>query len=153
MNSFFLILHSWFRWLILIAAVWTVIRAIAGVAGHKHYTKADNRSSLFFLIFMDLQFLIGIVTYFVRGWASKWNGDVAAMMQNTAERFFALEHVVLMIVALVLVHVGRRAVKKGSVDRKKHSRALLYFGLALILIFVAIPWPFRAEIARPLFRF
>lgn len=153
MNSLFLILHSWFRWLILIAAVWTVIRAIIGVTGHKYYTKADNRSSLFFLILMDIQFLIGLVTYFVRGWANKWSGNIGEMMQHAAERFFVLEHVVLMLVALILVHVGRRAVKKASVDRKKQSRSLLYFGLALIIILIAIPWPFREEIARPLFRF
>lgn len=154
MNSFFLILHSWLRWLIIIAAVWTVIRAIGGVAGHKPYKKADSKSNLFFMIFMDLQFLIGIIVYFIRGWANKWSGNIGDMMGNSAERFFAVEHLVMMIIALILVHVGRNAVKKASIDRKKHSRSLVYFGIALILILIAIPWPFRADLGfHPWFRF
>lgn len=153
MNSFILILHSWLRWLILIAALWTVIRAIGGMAGHKRYTKADNRSSLFFQIFMDLQLLVGILTYLLRGWTQRWS-DPAALMSNSAARFLAMEHVVLMVIAFVLVHVGRKSVKKANIDRKKHSRALLFFGLALLLILAAIPWPFRADLGfHPWFRF
>src|SRR5690625_2338516 len=149
MNSILLIIHSWLRWLILIAAIWTIIRAIGGMAGHKRYVKADGRSNLFFMIFMDIQFLTGIIIYFVRGWAKKWNGDIGAMMGNSAERFFAVEHVLLMIIALVLVHIGRQSVKKANVDRKKHSRSFIFFGLALVLILLAIPWPFREVIGRP----
>lgn len=154
MNTFLMILHSWLRWLILIAAFWTIIRAIGGMAGHKTYTKADNKSNLFFMIFMDLQFLVGIILYFTGGWASKWSGNVSAMMSNSAERFFALEHVVMMIIALALVHIGRNSVKKTSVDRKKHSKSLLFFGIALIIILIAIPWPFRTGLGlHPWFRF
>lgn len=154
MNHILLILHNWLRWFILIAALWTIIRAIGGMAGHKQYTKTDGRSNLFFMIFMDIQFLIGLILYFTGGWAKKWSGDVGAMMGNSAERFFAMEHVVMMIIALVLVHVGRKSVKKANIDRKKHSRSLLFFGLALLLILAAIPWPFRADLGfHPWFRF
>ncbi len=154
MDSFLLILHSWLRWLILIAAVWTVVRALRGMIGHKHYTKGDNRSSLFFSIFMDIQFLAGIFLYFVRGWAKKWSGDVGAMMGNSAARFFALEHLLLMVIALILVHIGRSSVKKANIDRKRHSRSFIFFGLALLLILAAIPWPFRADLGfHPWFRF
>lgn len=154
MDNLLQILHSWLRWLILIAAIWTIVRAIGGMIGHKRYTKADNRSNLFFMISMDVQFLVGIVLYFMEGWAKKWSGNIAAMMGNGFERFFAMEHVVMMLIALILVHVGRVSVKKANVDRKKHSRSLIYFGLALLVILAAIPWPFRAELGfHPWFRF
>ncbi len=143
MMNFLTILHSWFRWLILIAAIWTIIRAISGLAGHKNYLKGDRTSSLLFMIFMDIQFLIGLVLYFLGGWAKNWSGDIAAMMKNSAVRFFTMEHVLMMIIALVLVHIGNTSVKKASVARKKHGRTLLFFGLAFIVILAAIPWPFR----------
>lgn len=152
MNHFLLILHSWLRWLILIAAIWTIIRAISGMAGHKQYTKADGKSNLFFMIFMDVQFLIGIILYFVKGWGKQWS-NISTMMGNGFLRFFAMEHVLMMIIALALVHIGRSSVKKATIDRKKHSRSLIFFGIALLIILAAIPWPFRAELGAPWFRF
>lgn len=154
MSTFFLILHSWLRWLILIAAIWTIIQAISGMATRRPYGSADSKSSLFFSIFMDLQFLIGIILYFVNGWARNWTGGhIKEMMSNPAQRFFTLEHIVMMIIALILVHIGRSVVKKTSVDRKKHSKSLVYFGIAFILILLAVPWPFRIDLGfHPWFR-
>ena len=154
MSPFFLILHSWLRWLILIAAVWTVCRAIAGLSGGKAYTAADNRSNLLFMIGMDLQFLIGLVLYFVNGWAGRWTGGrLGEVMGNSAERFFTVEHLVMMVLAWIIVHVGRSVVKRAGTDKEKHSKSLIYFGIALLLILLAIPWPFREGIGlHPWFR-
>jgi hypothetical protein len=73
-------------------------------------------------------------------------------MKDTYTRFFSLEHGLLMIIALILVHVGRVSVKKAPTPAAKHKRTLLFFGLAIVLILAAIPWPFREVIARPLWR-
>lgn len=155
MNTFLLILHSWLRWFILIAAIWTIVRAIGGLAGNKTYTAADNKSNLFFMIFMDLQFLIGLILYFTGGWAKNLTGgDMKQVMGNSAMRFFTVEHLVMMIIAWIIVHIGRSVVKKAQTDRKKHSKALVYFGVAFILIILAIPWPFRTGLGlHPWFRF
>jgi len=154
MNNFLLILHSWLRWAVLIAAVWTVIRAISGLSGRKAYSAADNRSSLFFMIFMDLQFLIGIIMYFTDGWAKNWSGgQLKEVMNNAAQRFFTVEHIVMMILAWIIVHIGRTVVKKAKTDQVRHSKSLIYFGVALILIILAIPWPFRSGLGlHPWFR-
>lgn len=74
------------------------------------------------------------------------------VMKNPTQRFFTVEHAGIMLVAWILVHAGRVAVKKASSDNAKHKKALIFFGIALLLILVSIPWPFRAEIARPLYR-
>lgn len=154
MSTFLLILHSWLRWLILIAAIWTIIQAISGMAARRPYKAADHKSSLFFSVFMDLQFLIGIILYFVDGWAKKWTGgQLKEVMGNSAQRFFTLEHIIMMIIALILVHIGRSVVKKTSLDQKKHSKSLIYFGVAFLLILLAIPWPFRVDLGfHPWFR-
>jgi hypothetical protein len=63
-----------------------------------------------------------------------------------------MEHALLMIIAWLLVHVGRSMVKRSDIDAQKHKRSLIYFGIAFLLILAMIPWPFRTEIARPLLR-
>lgn len=154
MSSFLVILHSWLRWVVLITAIWTVIRAIGGLAGQKPYGASDNKSNLFFMISMDLQFLIGILLYFLDGWAKNWSGgQIKAVMDNTAQRFFTVEHIAMMVLAWIIVHIGRTVVKKAQTDRIKHRKSLVYFGVALILILLAIPWPFRTGLGmHPWFR-
>ena len=77
---------------------------------------------------------------------------MGAVMKDPIERFFAVEHALMMIIAWLLVHIGRSMVKRAGTDAKKHKLTLLYFGIALLLILLMIPWPFRqAGIARQLF--
>ena len=77
---------------------------------------------------------------------------MGAVMKDPNDRFFAVEHAMMMIIAWLLVHVGRSMVKRAGTDAQKHKRTLIYFGLALILILAMIPWPFRQPgIARQFF--
>jgi len=57
-----------------------------------------------------------------------------------------------MIIAWILVHVGSVSVKRAITPAAKHKRSLLFFGIAILIILAAIPWPFREAIARPLYR-
>jgi hypothetical protein len=54
-----------------------------------------------------------------------------------------------MLIAWVLVHAGRISVKKAATPKAKFKKQLIYFGIALILILAAIPWPFREALVRP----
>ncbi len=145
------VLHNLIRWLILIFAFWTVISAISGLASKRAYTNSDNRSNLFFMIFMDIQLLIGLIIYFTNGWFESLK-HIGASMKDPMVRFFTIEHSVMMIIAWILVHAGRISVKKAATPQTKFKKSLLYFGIALLIILVAIPWPFREAVARPWFR-
>ncbi|MFT3681493.1 MAG: hypothetical protein QM791_14565 [Ferruginibacter sp.] len=148
--QFILILHSILRWGILIVGLWTVINAVTGVSSKRAYTAADNRSNLLFMIFFDLQLLIGLILYFVNGWFDKLK-QFSVYKSDAPTRFFMLEHLTMMILAWILVHVGRSAVKKAGTDAAKHKKMLIFFGIAFILILASIPWPFRNAVARPWF--
>jgi hypothetical protein len=63
-----------------------------------------------------------------------------------------MEHALMMMIAWILVHVGRVSVKRAVTSPAKHKRSLVFFGIAILLILAAIPWPFREAIARPLYR-
>jgi len=65
------------------------------------------------------------------------------VMQNPVLRFYAIEHTIGMLIAILMVHIGRVYVKKDIPDSTKHKRTLLFFGLALLIVLVSLPWPFR----------
>ncbi|HEY8658281.1 MAG TPA: hypothetical protein VIL78_04545 [Hanamia sp.] len=146
-----LILHNLFRWLILLFAFWTLLSALSGLSGKKEYTAGDGRSNFFFMLSMDIQLLIGLILYFSGAWFERLK-HLGENMKDPMLRFFTMEHGVLMIIAWILVHVGRISVKKATTPTAKFKKTLLFFGIALLLILIAIPWPFREAVARPWFR-
>ena len=148
----FLVLHSLGRWLILLFGIWTVISALSGVISKRKFTNGDDKANLLFMIMMDLQLLIGLILYFGGVWFDRLK-HIGDNMKDPVLRFFTLEHGLMMIIAWVLVHVGRIAVKRAVTPSSKFKKSLIYFGIALLIILIAIPWPFReAGLGRMWFR-
>lgn len=152
MYDFVLTTHSWLRWAVLIAGIVAVIRAISGVVGRRRWTRADERAGFWFGTLVDLQMLIGLLLYFILSPVTRAAmADFGAAMGSSGLRFFAVEHVFGMIVAVALAHVGRSRTRKLSDDRARHRVAAICFVLALLAILVTIPWPGLPN-GRPLFR-
>ncbi len=146
-----LVLHNLLRWLILLFGFWTLISAISGLAAKREYTVGDDRSNFFFMLSMDIQLLIGLILYFSGVWFERLK-HLGENMKDPALRFFTMEHGLMMIIAWILVHAGRISVKKAPTPQAKFKKTLLFFGIALLLILIAIPWPFREAVSRPWFR-
>ena len=147
-----LIIHSILRWAVLLFGVWTLLNAITGTLHKRNYAGSDNKASLFFMISCDIQLLLGLILYFNNAWFDRLKSNTSEVMKDGVLRFFAMEHVLMMIIAWLLVHVGRSMVKRAGTDAQKHKRSLLFFGLALVIILAMIPWPFRqVGIARQWF--
>jgi hypothetical protein len=146
-----LVFHNITRWAVLLFGVWALLNAITGLSSKRAFSASDKRSGLFFMTFCDIQLVLGLVLYFKYAWFDKLK-DMGNTMKNAYDRFFAVEHMSMMLIAWLLVHIGYAAVKKAGTDNKKHKKMLLFFGLALLLILASIPWPFREAIAKPLFR-
>jgi hypothetical protein len=151
MYTFFLTLHNLTRWLVVIFAVLALVRMYSGMIGRKAWTAADNRAGMLFTMFLDIQVLLGLILYFFSPTTLSFLGGQAGMA-NALVRFFAVEHTLLMLVAVVIAHVGRSLSKKASSDAGKFRRGALWFTIAVLLILFAIPWPFM-PVARPWLRF
>lgn len=133
--------HNMFRWLVLIVLILAVVFAFVGWFKKREWTKKDNITGLVLTIFMDIQFLVGIVLYaFVSPITKAAFNDFGAAMKNSDLRFYAVEHILLMVIALVLVHIGRAKTKKAIGHWKKHRAATIFYGISLLLILAAIPW-------------
>ena len=146
-------LHNILRWVVLIAALFAIYRAFAGWLGKKDWTSTDDKAGMWFTMLMDIQVLVGLILYiFLSPITQSAFQNFGGAMSNAVARFFAVEHILLMVVAAAAAHMGRAFSRKASGALSKHKRAAIWFVLALLLVLVAIPWPFSAA-ARPLFPF
>lgn len=143
-------LHSVLRWIVLIVAIWAIVKMASGRNGGKSFTAADKRPALFFLITMDLQLLVGLYLYVEGAFGIKniQNQGFGNIMKDSMSRFFAVEHILGMIVSVVLVHIGYAATKKTGPDKQKFNKAFWFFLVALLLILAMVPWPFRETLVR-----
>ena len=152
MYQVLLFLHSWLRWFVVGAGLLAVFRAYAGWSSRRPFTKGDNGISAAFSGFMWLQVIVGLGLYFGLSPLGLNAMKVPGAMKDPTTRFFGMEHVVVMILAAILAQVGRIALKNASTDTLKHKKALTYFGIALVLVLLMIPWGIWNP-GRPLFRF
>jgi hypothetical protein len=107
---------------------------------------------LVLMMALDIQMLLGLLLYLVLSpFTAEAMRDFGAAMRNAPLRFFAVEHVALMLAAVVVVHVGRVLARKAKTPEAKRTRLLVSFGLATIVMLIGMPWPGLAS-GRPLFR-
>lgn len=145
------IAHSWLRWLVLVMVVLALVRAARG-AGGGAWTSADDSAGKWFVTALDIQILVGLILYFfLSPYTSGIWSNMGTVMRDPLLRFLAVEHFVGMMVAAAFAHVGRARIRKTSDPAKRHTTALIFFGLSLIVMAGSIPWPFMT-VGRPLFR-
>lgn len=137
MYLFTLHLHSYLRWAVLLVGVVALVMAVAGAASRSSWTPQQRRLGLAFTTLMDVQLLIGIVLYlFLSPITRSAFQDMGAAMGDSAVRFFVAEHLVGMIAAVVLAHVGAvRARRKNA-----PAVAAVFYALAFAVMLVSIPW-------------
>jgi heme A synthase len=148
MYTLVLSVHSWLRWVALIAAV----VAIYSLLSDRQSSSRADLWGLVLMIALDIQLLLGVLLYgALSPFTAEAMRDFGAAMRNPGLRFFAVEHVTLMVAAVVLVHAGRIMARKAITPDAKRMRLVMCFGLATLLMVLAIPWPGMAS-GRPLFR-
>jgi hypothetical protein len=150
MYNFILILHSIVRWLVVIAALAAVIRAFAGWFGRLAWDRLDDRLGFFFTLAMDVQALIGILLYIFSPLIHQALANFGAALKDGTTLFFTLFHWLLVLVAVALAHMGRSLARKAHEDGRKFRTAALFFGLSILVLLIAIPWPF--DFGRPWIR-
>jgi hypothetical protein len=134
-------LHSVLRWVVLLLGLLAVGRGIAGWSGRR-WTSSDNRAGVLFVGVLDLQLLIGLILYlFLSPTVRAATANIGAAMGDSALRFFLVEHAFGMLLAVTLAHIGRIRIRKAADDGRRHRSAAIYFGIALVLVLLSIPWP------------
>ncbi|HEY0058968.1 MAG TPA: hypothetical protein VGB56_07515 [Flavisolibacter sp.] len=136
--------HSGGRWILLLLLLVAIFKS--ATAGNRNFTDGDAKTGLFLMIVTDLMLLVGLVLYFAGNWGFELvsGGGMGEVMKNPVARFFSVEHTVGMLIAIVLIHIGKAQAKKNLPHRSKHKRTFIFYLLALIIIIASVPWPIRA---------
>ena len=127
-------LHSLVRYFVLILLFIVIVRSFTGWQGKKEFTGSDNKFSLFLLITTHIQFLLGLILYFVSPIVIK----TGASMKDPVARYWFVEHITIMLIAIVLITVARSTSKRLTDSTSKHKRLFILNTIALVIIIVAI---------------
>lgn len=133
-----LVTHSYLRFIILLMLIIVVVISVAGVAGKKPFTRKHDKVGLFTLICAHIQLLVGVILYLVSYAGGHRVQFGSQTMKDPALRYFAVEHAVMMIVAVAFITIARISAKRTPIDRKKHRRMLVWNLLALVIILVTV---------------
>jgi hypothetical protein len=145
-------LHNLMRWVILLLLVIAILRHLSAMSSKRLVNKGDQKIDLFLMIAAHITLVIGLYQWIVGGFGLKsiQNNGFGVVMKNASLRFWAVEHITGMLLAIILITIGRGAVKR-AVSAAAHKKAFWFFLLALILILAVVPWPGREGIGRPMF--
>ena len=116
-----------------------VVVSFIGLTTKKPWSKFQKTLTLVHLIVIDIQFAIGMVLYiaFSPFGLKAFNNPDLNVMKDAEVRVIAIEHLILMLVAWILIHMGYSKSKKAI---NPNQTVVIYYTLALILIFAGIPW-------------
>jgi uncharacterized membrane protein AbrB (regulator of aidB expression) len=146
-------LHNLLRWVILVLLVVSIIKSFAGWQGRKVFSPGDAKIWLFTMISAHITLLIGLYQLLAGrfGILTTSLPEGVSVMKDKFYRFYWVEHPFGMILAIVLITLGRGMAKKRVSDETKYKKAFIFFLLALIVILATVPWPFREIVGRPWF--
>lgn len=134
MYPFLLQAHSYNRYIVLILLVAVIVKSLSGWLGKKPFDKADDKVSLFLLIFTHIQLLLGLALYFVSPWV-KFGAETMKVQQT---RYWTVEHITGMIIGVVLITVARITMKKMSTAEAKNKRLFIFNVIALVIVVAVI---------------
>lgn len=147
-----LFLHGIVRWLVLLLLLMAVYAAWQGWQGNRPFTKAVNALRHWTATAAHIQLMIGIVLYVKSPFVKTYFVAPAKPMKTSDGFFFGILHIAMMLSAIVVLTIGSAMAKRKTNDGDKYKTMLLWFSIALLLIFLAIPWPFSPLSKRPLLR-
>lgn len=144
MNTYtiFKYLHSGLRFVVVILLLAAIITALAGWFGKKTYTNGNRKLNLFAMISAHTQLLVGLVLYFI----SPFVQFTSSTMKDATTRYWTVEHISMMIFAIVLITIGYSRSKKAQVPEAKHRTIAIFYILAVVVVVAAL-----VQSHRPLF--
>jgi len=146
-------LHNLLRWVILLLLIASLIRSFLGWQKKQKFRTSDRKLWLFTMIFSHITLVLGLIQVLFGNFGifTFHLPEGTNVMKDKFFRFFWVEHPSTMILAIVLITLGYGMAKSAVSDELKYKKAFLYFFIALVLILIGIPWPYREIIGRPIF--
>ncbi len=150
--SFVLQFHSGFRYIILIILLVAIVYAYRAWRNNLKYEGAAKRLGMFTIIAVDIQLLLGLFLefFFVGSQASFTLNKLVNALSNPEFRYFAIDHTISMLIAIILIHIGYAKAKRAVTSQSAGKKQFIWMLVGLIIILATIPWPFM-PLGRDLF--
>ena len=152
MYSFLLALHSLVRWFVLASLLFAIYRSYRGWLLKKPFSKLDEQVRWITATIAHIQLIFGLWLYFISPIVSYFLHNFKDAVHNRQIRFFGMEHITMMLTAIVLITIGSAKAKRKGTDMVKFKTMAIWFTIALLVILSSIPWSFSPLISRPLLR-
>ena len=151
MHRALLTAHSLNRWLVVVLLLVVLGGGVVGWLRGREWSRRDDLTGRLLIIVLDVQLLLGLALYAVSPIVRAGWSDLGAAMGNRVLQFWTVEHAPTMILAIVIVHVGRVRARRADTDVRRFRVTTISVAVATLLILAGIPWPFL-ETGRPLLR-
>lgn len=145
-------LHSMVRWLVLASLVYALFRAYRGYFSNRQYSAADDSVRHWAATIAHIQLILGILLYSRSPIISYFWKNFHTARADFELLFFGLVHISLMLMSIIIITIGSALAKRKETSREKFKIMLIWYGIALLIIFIAIPWPFSPLANRPYLR-
>ncbi|MGN7821373.1 hypothetical protein ACTJJB_14675 [Chitinophaga sp. 22536] len=145
-------LHSIIRWLVLISLIIAICKAAKGYFTNAVFTKSDNAVRHWTATIAHIQLLAGMALYSQSPVIQYFWKHFSTAKETFDLLFFGLIHGLLMFTAIIIVTIGSAMAKRRPTDKDRFRTMLVWYSVALLIIFIAIPWPFSPIANRPYFR-
>jgi hypothetical protein len=152
MYQILLTVHSYWRWLVLISLLFCIIKSFIDFRKGNVYSNFDGLLRKITISIVHIQLILGVLLYTVSPFVKFFFMDISSGLHLREVRFFAIEHSLMMGVSIVLITIGAVKTKRKTDDNQKHRTTLIWFGIALLIILLNIPWEFSPLVNRPSFR-
>jgi len=133
-------IHSGWRWVVLILMLAAIVVSFMGWRSKKECSKGDIKIFMFAMISYHIQWTLGLVMYFM----SQKVVFGGTTMSNPVYRFYTVEHILGMTIAMALITVGYSKSKRITESEKKYKKIFWFYFISLLVVLATIPWPFRA---------
>lgn len=133
-------IHSFLRYPIVLLLIATLFFVWQSLKSEKKFTTLIDKLSLWSMIMVHTQMLLGLVLYILS--PKVLFSEFSIAMKDSMFRFFTIEHILGMFIAIALITIGRVRLKRIVEPSFKLKNILWFYGLGLMVLFFSIPWPF-----------
>ncbi len=133
--------HSLVRWFLFGLGFFTLFRALRGRSEGRAWTPFDSRLALALVATLDMQLVIGGVLWVKSPISVLGIHELHLTLRSPVLLFWTFVHPILVLAAIAAAHIGSLRIRRQTDARRRYGAAALFFGLTLVLLLAAVPWP------------
>ncbi len=135
------ILHSYWAYFVIISIALAIFNSTRGLLSKRKFKDIDLRLALFPVIAINIQLIIGLITFYIsNSFETLRDTGFSESMSNASLRKLIIEHPMMSIASVVFIIVGFLKHNKKTTDKSKFKTILVFYSVAIILLFSRFPW-------------